>query len=1028
MSGSVRFGAFEFDPNRRELRKHGLKIRVPGQSLEILGALIEHPGEFVTRERIRTLLWPHGTVVEFEQSISAAVKRLREAISDPAANPRFIERVPRRGYRFIAPVRPLALEPKSAADIRTGTALLHYRLVEKAGQGSMGEVWKAEDTILGRTVALKFIPERLAEDADALEAFRAEARHAAALNDANICTLYGLEDWDGRWFLVMEYIAGYPLNTALAGDPLPVERILDIGLQAAGALAAAHKAGIIHCDLKPANFMLSADGRLKLTDFGIAKVVQGGPAASNHNGRHSPTGTLEYMSPEQARGDPVDPRSDLFSLGVVLYEMATGRPPFRGDTPAAILDAVLLQTPARPRALNRRLPRELDRVIVKALEKEPEARWQSATDMADAFRRIGSARAKRRSRLRLAVGAAAAVAAAVLAGWLWMSSGPVLAERDAVVIADFENTTGDNVFDGALRQALLSQIGQSPRFSIASEERVRRALALSGRAPAERFTRGVARDICQRLGGKAVLAGSVGRLGTRYLVGLSAVGCDEGDTLVTAYAEADSREQVLAALSSAVSRMRGRLGESLASIRKLSVPAEAATSSLEALKAYSLALAEKARGNDVRPLLQHSIQLDPDFASAWFTLAQVYFNRGEEAKAEEAMSRAYELRGRTSERERLLIEASYHVLVSGDLQKSIATGTLAAELYPRDGIARRAPFLAHCKAGELDKALQIAHREMELAPDDGVTYFNLAVLLLTSEKTAEARAVLDQARARGVSSELYPFARYVAAALDGDFGAMEREAESARGEPADVRLLALQVQTAAYRGQLVRAAEVARIVEQAAESNEVKAAVQATVALTEALFGRQQDGRNRAKAAVRLAFGRRAGVNAALALALADEPAAAEAVLRDLLRRYPHDTLLQTIWRPTIQGAVALSRGDPRWAVAEIQPSRGDAHQPWPQDIRGLACLKLGLAAEAAAEFRAVLGQKGPMFTGATWYGAAAAYPAAQVGLARALARDGQVEASRRVYGEFLAGWGRADPDVPLLVEAGREFAALAHK
>ncbi len=1025
MSGRVRFGVFEFDPSRRELRKHGLKIRVPGQSLEILAAVVDRPGEIVTRERIRGLLWPHGTVVEFEQSIRAAVKRLREAIGDPAVSPHFIERVPRQGYRFIATVEALPPSPASTPELCAGKALLHYHLVEKIGQGSMGEVWRAEDTKLGRIVALKFIPEHLAEDAAALEAFRAEARHAAALNDPNICAIHGLEEHDGRWFLVIEYIDGLPLSAVLAGEPLPVVRILDIGAQAATALAAAHKAGIIHRDIKPANLMLTPDGRVKLTDFGVAKATHRGEVELSGHRRQSPTGTLEYMSPEQARGEPVDAGSDLFSLGAVLYEMATGKTPFHGDTPAAVLDAVLHQIPAPPRGLNRRLPRELERVILKALEKDPGARWQSAAGMAEALDRIGSSAAKVRRRLWLAAAASTAVAAAALAGWLSMRSGTVLAERDPILVAEFENTTGDHVFDGALRQALLSQIGQSRRYSIVAEERIRSALSLSGRPPGERFTRGVARDVCQRVGGKAVLAGSVGKLGSRYFIGLDAINCVEGDTLVSAYAEADSRERVLDALSSASAQMRGKLGESLASVRKFSLPAEATTRSLEALQAYSLALAEKARGNDTRHLLQHAIELDPEFASAWFTLALVYFNRGEESRAEDAFTRAYGLRGRTSERERLLIETSYHTLVSGNLPQAIAAGTLVGQLYPQQAVARRAPFLAYCWTGEFDRALQIARREMDLAPDDGTSYFNLAVLDLTDGRSAEARAVLDQARARGVSTELFPFARYVAAALDADFETLDSEAASAHSRVTDVRLLTLQVQTAGYFGQLARASDFARTVERMAESKDITAVVQATVAVAEAAFGREQSARNRAHAALASASGRRIGVNAALALALANEPSAAEAALQELLQKYPHDTLLHSIWEPTIEGAAALSRGNPKRALAEIQASLYNVRRGWPRYLRGAALMKLGRPAEAADEFRAVLQWKSHLFTGAVDYGGAPAYPASQLGLARAFALEGQVEESRKVYGQFLANWSRADADVPVLVEAKREYAAL---
>ncbi|MBM3746459.1 MAG: tetratricopeptide repeat protein [Acidobacteria bacterium] len=744
MTGSVRFGAFEFDPDRRELRKHGLRIRVPDQSLDILVALVEHPGQTVTRERIQSLLWPHGTVVGYEQSINTAVSNLREALGDPADAARFIERVPRQGYRFAAPVEPLR---------------------------------------------------------------RAE------------------------------------------------------------------------------------------------------PGASPPGARRP---TLAVLA------------------------------------------------------------------------------------------------------------AAATTAAAAIAGWLWMRSAPALAERDVIVIADFENQTGEEVFNDALRQALLSQMGQSPYLSLLSEDRIRSALAMMGRASDGPLTRAVAREVCQRVGGKAVLAGSIGRLGSRYFVGLEAVGCAGGEELANEYTEAESKDRVLAALSLTVSKMRGRLGESLASIRKLSVPAEVTTPSLEALRAYSIALTERSKGNDAAPLLERAIQLDPEFAAAHFTLAHVHFRRGQELSAEEAIARAYALRGRASEREKLAIESAYHIITSGDFQQAIVAGTLAAQLYPHDAAARRSAFLPHGLAGEFDKALQIARREIELAPDDAISYFNLAVLLLSSGRTVEARAVLDKAGARSLSDELFPFARYIAAALEGDSAAMEREAEAARGKPYEHRILMLQVQVAGFFGQLAKARETAR--DASARNVSSGPAIAATVALTEAVFGLEQDAKARAKAALQLDRARRTAATTALTLALTNETVAAEAVLGDLLRRYPNDTLLNSIWSPAVRGVMALKRGDARGAVQAADAPRRSA---WPAYSRGIAYLRLGLASEAAAEFRTIIEQKARLFTSTFVYGAAFAYPAAQVGLARALAMEGKVGASRKAYEEFLAGWSLADSGIPILVQARREYAAL---
>ena len=1023
MASKVRFGAFELDPERRVLRKDGLRIRVPGQSLEILAALVATPGEPLGRERIQQLLWPHGTIVGFDQSINAAVKRLREALGDAARNPRFVERVPGRGYRFIAPVEALEAATPEAPSKGPGTTVLHYRLVEEVGRGAMGEVWKATDTHLDRVVALKFVAEPAGGAAPSLDALRAEARHAAALNHPNICTIHGFEEQGGLRFLVMEYVAGGPLSRALGGGPLSASRVVAIGTRAASALAAAHEAGIVHRDLKPANFLLTTDGGVKLTDFGIAKAVRGETRTAR--GRPSPTGTLEYLSPEQARGDAVDARSDLFSLGVVLYELATGRLPFTGETPAAVLEAVLHRAPSPPRDLNPRLPRSLERVILRALEKDPGRRWPSASELLDALRQVEraeEARTRRRTRVRRGLLVAAAVGLAV-AGWrAWTRPAP--APRDLVVVAGFENATGEAVFNGALREAVLSRLGESRTIEVASAERVRAALVRSGRAPDAPLDRIVAREVCQRLGGKAVVAGSIRSVGTRYFVGLDATGCADGESLGSGYGEAAGQEQVLEILGTAVSRVRGRLGESLGSLRAVAAPAEATTPSLEALRAYSLALEAKTRGDDALPLLRRALDLDPDFPLAWLTVAQVHFNRGQEGKAEESISRAYGLRARASERERLMIETVYHQLATGDYEKVIAAGTLAAQLYPADAAARRAAFVGYCMAGDLGPAREIALREMSLAPDDGVTYFNLAILHLAEGRAEEAGAVLDAAGARGVSSDLFPFARRLACVLDGDPAEIERVFAPAAGRLLDARTAALQAQTAGYLGQLSRALELAQAAEAHEETREVAAVIHSALAVMEALFGRAPSARGRARAALRLASGRRVVASAALALALAGEPGAAETALADLLNRYPDDKLVERSWAPAIRGAIALARGDARAAVTATADSDEGA-PAWVGYVRGASELESGRAAEAAAHFRAVAASRSSLFASAVFYGAAAAYPAARVGAARALVRTGRAQAGREEYEAFLALWSRADPDVPLLLEARREHAAL---
>ncbi len=959
--------------------------------------------------------------------------------------------------------------------LEAGKPFGHYEVIKQIGAGGMGEVYLAKDTRLERKTAIKVLPGNLAQDRERMQRFVREAKSASALNHPNIITIYEIGETDKTHFIATEYIEGDTLRERLQGSPINLKSALEIAIQVASALDAAHRTGIVHRDIKPENVMIRPDGLVKILDFGIAKLTEK-PGVTD---LEAPTvmnaqtslgmiiGTAAYMSPEQARGQTVDARSDIFSFGVMLYEMLAGKRPFEGENAIETIGSILNKDPVPLSRQTPEVPHEIERIINKTLRKDREERYQTVKDVLidlkdlkqdlefqNKLERTAAPDREAKTQVvdattsdvashpasttkyiinsithhkRVAVLALIPLVIAAAALFFFLNRKPALTERDTILLTDFVNTTGDAVFDLTLKQALAVQLGQTPFLNIYPDDRIQETLRLMNRKPDERITKDVAREICERNGIKAMLLGSIANLGNNYVITLEALNPRTGEALAREQIEAAGKEQVLGKLGDAAKKLRGKLGESLQTIEKFDASVEqATTSSLEALKAFSIGqqLQMAGKNNESIPFHKRAVELDPNFASAYKNLGEAYFFAGQRDRAAEPFTKAFELRERVSGREKFNITARYYQHVVGDVDKTVETLELWKQTYPRQWNPRYDLASYYNDVGQHEKAVEEAQEAISLNLHGLLPYSQLANAFAKLNRFEEAKATIEQVLARGQDSIRFRSLIYRIAFVQGDRAKMQQQIDLARGMTDEETMHFEEGRVAMFSGQVSRAEKLFRRRIELAEQRDSKDAVSQTYsefAIWNSFFGNCEETKRSIANAFSISRGEEALNLSGIALAVCRETSQGESIGAEIAKRKSRDVTSISVL-PEMRAAIEISRNNPAKAVEILESTRilerGSGIPGRATYLRGIAYLRQNAGTEAMNEFQKILDRRGEFDTSPF-------FPLAHLGLARAAAIAGDTTKSRQAYQDFFALWKDADADIPILVEAKQEYEKL---